>query len=321
MTARRPLGTTGLSIAPLVLGGNVFGWTIDRDASFAILDAFVAGGGTMIDSADVYSVFAPGNKGGESETIIGQWLAARGRRNDVQIATKVGMAMPDGKGLSADWIARSVEGSLRRLGTDYIDLYYAHRDDDTVPLEETLVAFDALVKAGKVRAIGASNYSAARLAEALDISAGNGLASYGALQPGFNLVDRKGFDQTLQQLCIARGLGVVPYFALASGFLTGKYTRGAAVEGARKGLVQSYASAAAFDVLDVMETVRGETGLTLAQIALAWLAAQPGITAPIASGTSVRQVEELLAGATATLTRDQLTRLTKASEAVAHAPA
>ncbi|KEQ55283.1 aldo/keto reductase [Sphingobium chlorophenolicum] len=319
MTTLRPLGSTGLSIAPLVLGGNVFGWTIDRETSFAVLDAFVAGGGTMIDTADVYSVFAPGNKGGESETLIGEWIAARGRRDDVQIATKVGIAMPDGEGLSAAWIARSIDDSLRRLRTDHIDLYYAHKDDEATPLDETLAAFDRLVKGGKVRAIAASNYSAARLSEALDISAANGLASYGALQPGFNLVDRHGFDASLQQLCIDRGLGVVPYFALASGFLTGKYRRDADIQGARKGIVERYASPAAYDLLDVMDAVSQETGLTLAQIALAWLAAQPGITAPIASATSVAQTEELIAGASASLNADQLDRLTHASEAVTRA--
>lgn len=317
----RPLGTTGLSVAPLVLGGNVFGWTIDRDKSFAVLDAFVAGGGTTIDTADVYSVFAPGNKGGESETLIGEWLKARGRRDDVQIATKVGMAMPDGSGLSATWIARSVEASLHRLQTDYIDLYYAHQDDAATPLEETLTAFDTLVKAGKVRAIAASNYSADRLSEALEVSTSHGLARYGALQPGFNLVDRKNFDTALQILCIDEGLGVVPYFSLASGFLTGKYRRGADIEGARKGMVERYASPAAYDLLDVMDAVSTETGLTLAQIALAWLAAQPGITAPIASATSVAQMEELIAGANASLSDDQLGRLTAASEAVTRATA
>jgi aryl-alcohol dehydrogenase-like predicted oxidoreductase len=321
MTLLRPLGTTGLSVAPLVLGGNVFGWTIDRDKSFTVLDAFVAGGGTMIDTADVYSVFAPGNKGGESETLIGEWLKARGRRDDVQIATKVGMTMPDGSGLSATWIARSVEASLHRLQTDYIDLYYAHQDDAATPLEETLTAFDTLVKAGKVRAIAASNYSADRLSEALEVSTSHGLARYGALQPGFNLVDRKNFDARLQDLCIDEGLGVVPYFSLASGFLTGKYRRGVDIEGARKGIVERYASPAAYDLLDVMDVVSAETGLTLAQIALAWLAAQPGITAPIASATSVAQMEELIAGANASLSDDQLDRLTAASEAVTRATA
>lgn len=316
MTLLRPLGTTGLSVAPLILGGNVFGWTIDRDKSFAVLDAFAAGGGTMIDTADVYSVFAPGNKGGESETLIGEWLKARGRRDDVQIATKVGMAMPGGSGLSADWIAHSVDASLGRLQTDYIDLYYAHQDDQATPLEETLTAFDKLVRAGKVRAIAASNYSASRLSEALGISAANGLVRYAALQPGFNLVDRTGFDRALQALCIDEGIGVAPYFSLASGFLTGKYRRGADIEGARKRIVERYASPAAYDLLDVMDGISAEAGLTLAQIALAWLAAQPGITAPIASGTSVAQIEELIAGASASLNEDQLGRLTAASEAV-----
>lgn len=321
MPTLRPLGTTGLSIAPLVLGGNVFGWTADRDTSFAVLDAFVAGGGTLIDTADIYSAFAPGNKGGESETLIGEWLSARGNRDRVQIATKVGMAMPDGSGLSADWIARAVDASLRRLQTDHIDLYYAHQDDADTPLDETLAAFDRLVKTGKVCAIAASNYSAARLTQALDISAAHGLTSYGALQPGFNLVDRKGFAPDLQQLCIDRDIGVVPYFSLAAGFLTGKYRRDTVIEGARQRSVAQYATPAAFDLLDVMDDISADTGLTLAQIALAWLTAQLGITAPIASATSVAQAEELIAGAGATLSDDHLARLTTASEAITQAQA
>lgn len=321
MRKLRPLGTTGLSIAPLVLGGNVFGWTADRDTSFAVLDAFVAGGGTMIDTADIYSTFAPGNKGGESETLIGEWLNARGNRDKVQIATKVGMAMPDGTGLSADWIARAVDASLRRLQTDHIDLYYAHQDDADTPIEETLTAFDRLVQAGKVRAIAASNYSTARLTQALEISAANGLARYGALQPGFNLVDRKGFAPDLQQFCVDRDLGVVPYFSLAAGFLTGKYRRDTVIEGARQRSVTQYATPAAFDLLDIMDDISADTGLTLAQIALAWLAAQPGITAPIASATSVAQAEDLIAGASATLNDAHLARLTTASEAVTQAQA
>ncbi|MDB5685351.1 MAG: NADP-dependent aryl-alcohol dehydrogenase [Sphingomonas bacterium] len=313
MVVKRALGSSGLDVAPLVLGGNVFGWTADQPTSFAVLDAFVAGGGTMIDTADVYSQWIPGNSGGESETVIGHWLKQRGRRDDVQIATKVGMLVPEGleeNGLSPRNIAVAVEASLRRLQTDYIDLYFAHRDDADTPFEETLAAFDGLIKAGKVRAIAASNYTADRLAEALAVSDANGLARYTALQPWYNLLDRKDFEGPLQQLCIAENIGVVPYFGLASGFLTGKYRNPADAEGKARGYrVKDYVNDRGFAVLAAMDAIAGETGASLPQIALAWIAAQPGLTAPIASATSVAQVEELLGAMSLALSPDQVARL------------
>lgn len=310
----RKLGASGLTTRPLILGGNVFGWTVEKDASFAILDAFVAGGGRMIDTADMYSAWAPGNQGGESETIIGAWLANRGRRDDVLIATKVGMEVQGSKGLAPERIAQSVEGSLKRLRTDYIDLYFAHLDDADTPLEDTLAAFDRLVQAGKVRAIGASNYTAERLQQALDISAEKGLASYTVLQPHYNLVERAKFEGPLQQLCEQRNVAVVPYFALASGFLTGKYRSQADLAGkARGGMVEQYLNQDGLNLLAVMDEVADESDATLAQVALAWLAAQPTVAAPIASATSVAQVDELLGAMRLELQSHQLAALDAAS--------
>jgi aryl-alcohol dehydrogenase-like predicted oxidoreductase len=311
----RPLGSTGLSTPPLVLGGNVFGWTAKGEEGFAILDAFIAGGGTMIDTADVYTLSAPGNVGGESETILGEWLRRRGRRDDVQIATKVGLLPGEGgEGLAPGRIAVAIDASLRRLGTDYVDLYYAHRDDPAQPLEAVAEAFDALVKAGKVRAIAASNFTADRLAAALDIAASHGLARYGALQPNYNLVSRQKFPPELRQLCADRTIGVLPYYGLASGFLTGKYRSVADVEGsARQRGVKQYLTPEGLAVLRVMDGIAEETKASLPQIALAWLAAQPGITAPIASATSVAQVEELLGAMRLVLSADQLARLEAAA--------
>ncbi len=315
MTARRTLGTTDLETPPLILGGNVFGWTAKGDTAFAILDAFVAGGGTMIDTADVYSAWIPGHKGGESETVLGEWLAKRGRRDDVLIATKVGMLPGEGgEGLKASRIAAAVDASLKRLQTDYIDLYFAHRDDADTPLEETLEAFAKLVEAGKVRHIGASNYDAPRLAEALAISEANGWPAYGVLQPELHLLSRDKFEGELQQLCVDRGIGAVPYFALASGFLTGKYRgeddKGKSPRGQR---MDQYLNDRGMAVLVAMDEIAGETGASHAQIALAWNAAQPGVTAPIASATSVAQLEDLLGSLDVTLTEDQLSRLDAAS--------
>lgn len=310
----RKLGASGLTTPPLILGGNVFGWTVDQDASFSILDAFVAGGGRMIDTADVYSAWVPGNQGGESETIIGAWLAQRRRRDDVLIATKVGMELQGSKGLKPDRIAQAVEDSLRRLQTDYIDLYFAHQDDPETPLEDTLAAFDQLVRAGKVRAIGASNYTAERLKQALDISAAQGIASYTVLQPHYNLVERDKFEGDLQQLCVQRNVASVPYFALASGFLTGKYRSQADLQGkARGGMVEQYLNQGGLNVLAAMDQVAAETGASLAQIALAWLAAQPAVAAPIASATSTAQVDELLGAMRLKLTPEQLATLDAAS--------
>jgi aryl-alcohol dehydrogenase-like predicted oxidoreductase len=304
----RTLGGSDLRTPRLVLGGNVFGWTSTGAEAFAILDRFVAAGGTMIDTADVYSAWVPGHKGGESETLIGEWLKRRGRRDDVLIATKVGYS----DGLAADTIAAAAETSLRRLGT-HIDLYYAHKDDAGTPLAETLAAFDALVKAGKVRAIGASNYSAARLGAALDLSEREGLARYEVLQPEYNLMTRDRFEGDLQRLCIARGVGVLPYFGLASGFLTGKYRSEAdKAKSIRGDRMDAYLNGRGFFMLEALDEVAAETGATPAQVALAWLAAQPGVTAPIASATSRAQLDELLGVLTLELTGEQVERLTEA---------
>ncbi len=313
MVETRALGDSGLDIAPLVLGGNVFGWTADEPTSFAVLDAFVAAGGTMIDTADVYSQWVPGHRGGESETVIGTWLKRRGRRDDVQIATKVGMLAPAGfrkGGLAPANVAAAVDQSLARLQTDYIDLYFAHRDDADVPLAETLGAFDTLVRAGKVRAIGASNYSAERLAEALAASDADGLARYTALQPCYNLLDRAEFEGELQRLCFERNIGVVPYFGLASGFLTGKYRTEADLEGKPRGeRAREYMDDRGRAVLAAMDAIAAETGASPAQIALAWVAAKPGLTAPIASATSVAQLDELAGAMELTLSAAQMAAL------------
>jgi aryl-alcohol dehydrogenase-like predicted oxidoreductase len=315
MTDLRPLGNTGLSIAPLVLGGNVFDWTVKGDAGFEILDAFAAGGGTMIDTADLYSVWESGHRGGESELFIGEWLKRRGHRDDIMISTKVGMLEIDGrKGLAPEHITRAVEGSLARLGTDYIDLYFAHCDDETVPQNSTLEAFESLIKAGKVRALGASNFSKTRLESALDVAERNHLSGYGVLQPWFNLADRHRFAEGFEQFCIAKGIGVLPYFSLASGFLSGKYRRSEDYpDSMRASLAREYLTPSRLELLKVMDAVAVENGASLAQIALAWLAAQPGVTAPIASASSVKQVEEIIASMHLRLSSDQFNRLTEAS--------
>lgn len=296
MTTLVPLGRSDLRVSRLCFGGNVFGWTIDEPTSFAVLDAFVAGGGNFVDTADVYSAWAPGHQGGESELILGRWMRARGNRASIVLATKVGHQMGHGgKGLRADYIARAVEDSLRRLQTDYIDLYQAHIDDEETPLEETLTAFDALVKAGKVRTLGASNYTAARLRAALDASTAHGLTRYECLQPRYNAADRD-FERELAPLCQAEHVGVIPYSSLASGFLTGKYRPDQPLpESKRAGGVQSrYMNEAGFAVLAQVEGLARAHGATPGQIALAWLLAQPAVTAPIASATSVAQTEEML---------------------------
>jgi aryl-alcohol dehydrogenase-like predicted oxidoreductase len=310
----RTLGASGLTTPPLILGGNVFGWTADRPTSHSVLDAFVNGGGRMIDTADSYSSWVPGNTGGESESIIGEWLHARGRRDQVLIATKVGAEVFGSRGLAPERITRSVEGSLKRLRTDYIDLYFAHYDDPQIPLDATLGAFDTLVKAGKVRAIGASNHTADRLRQALDTSAARSLASYSVLQPEYNLVERSKFEGPLQDLCVERGVAVVPYFALASGFLTGKYRSTTdAAEKARGSAAGRYLNDHGLGVLAAVERVARNSAATPAQVALAWLAAQPGIAAPIASATRVTQVEELLGATRLTLTPEHLRALDEAS--------
>ena len=314
MTALRELGTSGLMTPPLILGGNVFGWTADRETSFALLDRFADAGGTMVDTADVYSAWVPGHKGGESEALIGEWLRASGKRGKMMVATKVGMlAGRGGDRLAPARILAACDESLARLGVETIDLYFAHQDDDSVAQEDVLAAFDTLVAAGKVRAIGASNFHAARLKSALDIATRTGLPHYRVLQPEYNLVSRHRFEGELQDLCVAHNIGVVPYYGLASGFLTGKYRSREdlrqSVRGNRMGDLLEGKGAA---VLAAMDAVVAETGATHAQIALAWLAAQPGIVAPIASATSIAQLDELIASWNLILTPDQLTRLTAA---------
>ncbi len=311
----RRLGATDLELAPLVLGGNVFGWTADRDASFAVLDAFVAGGGTMIDTADVYSAWVPGHRGGESETMIGEWLKASGKRDHVLIATKVGMMPGDGgEKLAPSRIAAAADASLKRLGTDRIDLYYAHQDDENVPQEDVLAAFGKLVDAGKVRVIGASNFHAARLKSAVDIGkAADNLPRYHVLQPEYNLVSRDKFEGELQDYCIQENIGVLPYYGLASGFLTGKYrSKDDLGKSARGSRMTELLDGKGHAMLTAMDRIAEETGATLAQIALAWLIAQPGVTAPIASATSVDQLEESMGALTLELTREHIDLLTDA---------
>jgi aryl-alcohol dehydrogenase-like predicted oxidoreductase len=310
----RQLGASGLTISPLILGGNVFGWTADKATSFRILDRFAEAGGVMIDTADVYSAWVPDHKGGESETIIGEWLRQSGKRDKVLIATKVGMLEGEGgKLLEPSRIAAAAEASLARLGIDTIDLYFAHQDDAATPQEDVLAAFGKLVDAGKVRSIGASNFHAARLKSALDIARAEGLPHYRALQNEYNLVSRHKVEGELQDLCVQHNIGIVPFYGIASGFLTGKY-RSAADFGksVRGGRMQAYFDGKGLLVLAAMDAVAAETGATLAQIALAWLAAQPGVTAPIASATSVEQLDELLGFRDLSLTPDQLERLTAA---------
>jgi aryl-alcohol dehydrogenase-like predicted oxidoreductase len=303
----KPLGKSGLSIRPFVLGGNVFGFTADRAASFAILDRYVELGGGMIDTADVYSAWVPGHKGGESESVIGAWLKESGARNSVLIATKVGM-MPGG--LKPDRIRDAVQGSLDRLGVDVIDLYFAHKDDPDVPHDEVLGAFAELIDAGTVRAIGASNYSAERLGAALSVANEKRLPQFTVVQPELNLLDRNQYEGALQNLCIEQGLGVVTYFSIASGYLSGKYRGvqdlGKSVRGDR---VQPYMAGNGPAMLDVMDRIAAETGATLTQIALAWIARQPGVTAPIASATTVDQLDELLGSIDLALSTDQLAAL------------
>ena len=294
----RTLGRSDLRVAPLCLGGNVFGWTADEAASFTVLDALIGAELNFIDTADVYSVWIPGHHGGESETVIGNWLQRRARRNDVVIATKVGMEMaPDRKGLSATHIARSVEESLRRLQTDYIDLYFSHCDDVTVQFEETLGAYQKLIAQGKVRAIGASNHSAARLAQALEVSRRTGLPRYEVLQPQYNLYARSEYEKDLEPLCLEHNIGVVSYFALASGFLTGKYrTPSDAAKSKRgDGVVAKYLNERGLRILAALDDVGRRYSASPASVALAWQIARPSITAPIASATSVGQLNELVA--------------------------
>ncbi|WP_189822720.1 aldo/keto reductase [Streptomyces finlayi] len=310
----RPLGNSGLDVFPLALGGNVFGWTADRDQSFAVLDAYVAGGGNFVDSADVYSAWVPGNEGGESETVLGAWLAARGNRDEVVVATKVG-AHPSFKGLSATNIKAAAEESLRRLGTDHIDLYYTHFDDPTVPVEEIVTALDQLVRDGKVRAVAASNITPDRLRESLDFAEREGLAKYSALQPHYNLVSRDTYEGELQEVASQAGLAAVPYYALASGFLTGKYrVGGESVQSQRaEGAAKHLETERGRKVLAALDEVAQAHNAEIASVALAWLASRPTVVAPIASARTVEQLPALLAVADLTLTDAELSKLTVAS--------
>jgi aryl-alcohol dehydrogenase-like predicted oxidoreductase len=311
MSMLRSLGSNGLSIAPLVLGGNVFGvGEMGRTRSFAVLDGFIAGGGTMIDTADYYSKYLPGYSGGESETMIGEWLSQRGRRDDVQISTKVGLPMAPGEqGLGAAYLARAVEASLRRLRTDYIDLYFAHIDDTDVAQQETAAAFDTLVKAGKVRSLGASNFSAARLGSALDIAAAAEITGYTVLQPQYNVLERA-FETELAPLCLARGVGVIAFFGLAQGYLTGKYRSEADLQKSRRGgSVKAHMAGKGPAVLAEMDSIAADHAVSLASVALAWLKAKPGVTAPIASATSVEQLAELMQALALDLSAAEIGRL------------
>ena len=315
---QRPLGRSGIQVAPLAFGGNVFGWTADKATSFSLLDAFVDAGFDLVDTADMYSRWAPGHAGGESETIIGQWLAASGKRHRIVLATKVGKPMGEPgsgrEGLSRRWIRQAVHDSLARLQTDHIDLYQSHDDDAGTPLEETLSAFAELMKEGKVRAIGASNFSAPRLAEALAVSRRLGLPRYECLQPLYNLVDRAPYEAELEPLCRAEGLGVINFFGLARGFLTGKYRSEADLgKSQRGGGVKGYLNERGFRILAALDEAAARLGATPAQVALAWQMARPGITAPIASATSVAQFGELAGAAGLVLDAETIQQLNSAS--------
>jgi len=315
---KRMLGRSGLEVAPLAFGGNVFGWTVDQSTSFKLLDNFVAAGFNLIDTADVYSKWVPGNQGGESETIIGNWLKSSGDREKVVIATKVGMEMgPDKKGLSRSYIFKAVEGSLRRLQTDYIDLYQSHTDDPETPIEETLSAYSELIKQGKVRAIGASNFTAERLKESIRLSEEKGLPRYESLQPLYNLYERADYETNLEPVCVEEGIGVIPYFALASGFLTGKYRREADLSKSPRGQgVKKYLDERGMRILDALDRVAKQHKSTPTRVALAWLIARPSITAPIASATNLEQLNDLIEGANLVLDAESMEILNQASEYV-----
>ncbi|WP_046249199.1 aldo/keto reductase [Streptomyces sp. MBT28] len=313
MTSLRKLGSSDVEVFPLALGGNVFGWTADQDTSFAVLDAYTAAGGNFIDTADSYSAWVDGNSGGESETVLGQWLAARGNRDDVVLATKVSQH-PEYPGLSAANIKAAADASLRRLGTDHIDLYYTHFDKPEVPVEEIVGALDELVRAGKVRHIAASNISAERLAASLDFSDREGLARYVAIQPHYNLVSRDTYEGGLCDLAERAGLAAVPYYALAAGFLTGKYRPGATVDSPRAGgAARHLETERGRRVLAALDEIAGAHDAPVATVALAWLAAQPTVAAPIASARTVEQLPALLGVAELTLSEDEVRRLTQAS--------
>ena len=312
---KRKLGNSGLEIAPLAFGGNVFGWTVDEAMSFKLLDAFVAAGFSLVDTADLYSRWVPGNSGGESERIIGNWFKQSGKRDAVVLATKVGMDMGDDrKGLSRKYILRAVEDSLKRLQTDRIDLYQSHTDDPETPLEETLEAYAQLIKEGKVLAIGASNYTEARLAEALVVSEVNGFPRYETLQPEYNLFDRSEYESGLEALCLEKELGVITYYSLASGFLSGKYRSEADLSKSARGQgVKKCLNTRGFRILDALDRVAAAHQATPASVALAWLIARPSVTAPIVSATNLAQLDELVRAATLSLEDNAVALLNEAS--------
>lgn len=311
----REIGRSGLKVAPLAFGGNVFGWTLDESASHAMLDGFVGAGFNLVDTADVYSRWAPGNAGGESEAIIGRWLASRGGRDRIILATKCGKPLHDGRrGLSPRHIERAVEDSLRRLRTDYIDLYQAHVDDPETPIEDTLAAFERLIHAGKIRTIGASNFSARRLAESLRLSEETGLPRYECLQPLYNLYDRHEYERELAPLCRQHGLGVLPYFSLAAGFLTGKYrTQADLAHQPRGGMVQSRLNERGVLIIEALDEVAEALGVTPASVAIAWLMQRPGVTAPLASATRPEHLDALITASRITLDAAALRGLEAAS--------
>ncbi len=306
----RKLGASGIEVAPLVLGGNVFGWTADRDASFAILDAFMDAGFNAIDTADVYSIFVPGHKGGESETVLGEWMKARGNRDKVVLITKGGLPMgEDLKGLSKGYLPRACDASLKRLQTDYIDVYMSHRADETVPIGETLEAFQGLIDAGKIRSAGCSNYTNAQLAEALACT-GPGKAVYTSFQPHYNLAKRDEYEGEAEDLCVKHKLGVITYFSLGAGFLTGKYRKKEDFEGkARGGSASMYASDENMTMLGRLEEVAKRHNATMAQVALAWLMARPSVTAPIASATRLDQLADILKSVEIRLSHEDMAAL------------
>lgn len=315
MTATRELGRSGLHVAPIAFGGNVFGWSADEKTSFALLDAFVDAGFNLVDTADVYSAWVPGNQGGESETILGRWFKHSGKRDKVVLATKVAK-WAERPGLSADNITAAVEDSLRRLQTDVIDLYQAHEDDDSTPLETTLAAFGRLIEQGKVRAIGASNYTAERLRDALKVSADYKLPRYETLQPEYNLYDRAGYEAGLEAVVREAQLGVISYYSLASGFLSGKYRSAAdAAKSSARGqkVVDTYVNPRGLRILTALDDVASAHGVSPSQIAIAWLIARPGITAPIVSATSVEQLKDVLAAANVALSAQEVQQLDAAS--------
>jgi aryl-alcohol dehydrogenase-like predicted oxidoreductase len=312
----RKLGNSNLEIAPLVFGGNVLGWTVDESTSFSILDAFVDAGFNAIDTADVYSSWAPGNRGGESEAVIGKWIRRRNRSNDLIIITKVGMDMGQGRsGLGRDHIIRSIDESLGRLGRDYVDVYMAHRDDRKTPLDETLEAFSRLVRAGKVRTLAASNYDGARLGQALDISQRDGMNRFDCLEPLYNLYDRAAFESELRDVCLSRKVGVIPYYGLASGFLTGKYR---SAEDATKsprggGIVKKYLNDRGRRILEALDEVSQRLNASPAQVSIAWLIAQPAVTGPIVSATGLEQLKEIVAATNLVLDTEAMSLLDAAS--------